>query len=174
MAINYKAKLKSIHTFIFDVDGVFTNNIVLLSPDGEQLRTNNVRDGYAVQLAVKMGLRIVILSGGTGDATRKRFENLGVSDIFLGAGTKINVFKKFISDNNLNLDEICYMGDDIPDWAVMHEVGLSSCPADAAPEIRNIAQYISPKNGGEGCVRDLLEQALKIKDMWMTEEGKSW
>src|SRR5690606_38743548 len=101
MEKNFKAKLKDINTFIFDVDGVFTNNIIFLSSDGEPLRTANVRDGYTVQLAVKMGLRIVILSGGKGEATRKRFEGLGVKDIYLGAGTKIDVLNQFIAENNL-------------------------------------------------------------------------
>lgn len=174
MEKNYKAKLKDINTFIFDVDGVFTNNIVYLSTDGEQLRTANVRDGYTVQLAVKLGLRIAILSGGRGEATRKRFEGLGVRDIFLGAGTKIDVFNKFIAANNINHEDVCYMGDDIPDFAVMHAVGLATCPADAVPEIKSIVHYVSPFKGGEGCVRDVLEQALKMKGFWMTEEGKSW
>lgn len=174
MEKNYKAKLKDINTFIFDVDGVFTNNIVYLSTDGEQLRTANVRDGYTVQLAVKLGLRIVILSGGRGEATRKRFDGLGVKDIFLGAGTKIDVFNQFIKDNGINEQDVCYMGDDIPDYTVMHKVGLATCPADAVPEIKGIVHYVSPFKGGEGCVRDIIEQALKMKGLWMTEEGKSW
>ncbi|HEY8404587.1 MAG TPA: HAD-IIIA family hydrolase [Flavobacteriales bacterium] len=174
MEKNFKAKLKDIHTFIFDVDGVFTNNIIYLSANGEPLRTANVRDGYTVQLAVKMGLRIVILSGGKGEATRKRFEGLGVKDIYLGAGTKLEVFNQFIKENNIAPEDICYMGDDIPDYAVMQKVGLATCPADAVPEIKALAHYISPFNGGEGCVRDILEQALKMKGMWMTELGSSW
>jgi 3-deoxy-D-manno-octulosonate 8-phosphate phosphatase (KDO 8-P phosphatase) len=174
MEKNFKAKLKDINTFIFDVDGVFTNNIIFLSSDGEPLRTANVRDGYTVQLAVKMGLRIVILSGGKGEATRKRFEGLGVKDIYLGAGTKIDVLNQFIEENNLAKEDICYMGDDIPDYAVMQKAGLATCPSDAAPEIKSIAHYVSPFKGGEGCVRDVLEQALKMKGMWMTELGSSW
>lgn len=174
MEKNFKAKLKDINTFIFDVDGVFTNNIIFLSSDGEPLRTANVRDGYTVQLAVKMGLRIVILSGGKGEATRKRFEGLGVKDIYLGARTKIDVLNQFIAENNLKKEDICYMGDDIPDYAVMQNVGLATCPSDAAPEIKSIAHYVSPFKGGEGCVRDVLEQALKMKGMWMTELGSSW
>lgn len=174
MEKNYKAKLKDINTFIFDVDGVFTNNVIYLSADGEPLRTANVRDGYTVQLAVKMGVRIVILSGGKGEATRKRFEGLGVKDIYLGAGTKIDVFNKFIAENNIAPEDICYMGDDIPDYTVMQKVGLAACPADAAPEIKSIAHYISPFKGGEGCVRDVIEQALKMKGMWMSEIGSSW
>ncbi|MDZ4823610.1 MAG: HAD-IIIA family hydrolase [Flavobacteriales bacterium] len=174
MEKSYKALLKEINTFCFDVDGVFTNNIVFLSSDGEQLRTANVRDGYAVQLAVKKGLRIAIISGGKGEAVRKRFEGLGVKDIFLGSSRKSDVFKKWVSENHLKPEDICYMGDDIPDYSVMQHVGLPCCPADAAPEIKSLSKYISPRNGGEGCVRDILEQALKVKGLWMDEEAMVW
>lgn len=174
MTKNYKAQLKNINTFCFDVDGVFTNNIVILAQDGEQLRTANVRDGYAVQLAVKKGLRIAIISGGKGDAIRKRFEGLGVTEIYLGSSNKIEVLKAFLSKHNLTPDEICYMGDDIPDYTVMTHAGLACCPADATPEVKSVAHYISPYNGGEGCVRDILEQALKVKGLWMDTEGMHW
>ncbi len=174
MEKNYKASLKNISTFVFDVDGVFTNNIVWLSQEGDPLRTANVRDGYAVQLAVKLGLRIVILSGGKGEATRKRFEGLGVKDIFLGAAVKLQVLTDFLHQHQIPASEVCYMGDDIPDLSVMKSVGLATCPADAVAEVKQIADYISPRNGGDGCVRDLLEQALKIKGLWMTHEGSSW
>ncbi len=174
MTKNYKAKLKAISTFCFDVDGVFTNNVVLLMNDGEQLRTANVRDGYAVQLAVKKGLRIAIISGGKGEALKKRFEGLGVTEIYLSSSNKIEVFKKFLEKHGLLPEEVCYMGDDIPDYAVMSHSGLSCCPADAVPEIKSIAQYISPSKGGEGCVRDVLEQALKVKGLWMDESAMLW
>lgn len=174
MTSNYKARLKTIDTFIFDVDGVFTDNIVWLTADGEQMRTANVKDGYAVQLAVKKGLRIAILSGGKSEAVRKRFEGLGVQHIFLGSSHKIEVYQRFIAEQQLNPANICYMGDDIPDYAVMKHVGLGCCPADAAPEIKSIAGYISPYTGGRGCVRDVLEQALKVKGLWMDEESMIW
>ena len=172
--MNYKAKLKTINTFCFDVDGVFTNNTVWLMPDGEQVRTANVRDGYAVQLAVKKGLRIAIISGGKSEAVRKRFEGLGVTEIYLGSAKKIDVFKSFLEKHNVLPEDVCYIGDDIPDYAVMSHCGLAVCPADAAAEIRSIAHYISPKKGGEGCVRDVLEQAMKLKGMWMDEESMIW
>jgi len=172
--MNYKAKLKSINTFCFDVDGVFTNNIVWLMTDGEQMRTANVRDGYAVQLAVKKGMRIAIISGGKSEAVRKRFEGLGVTEIYLGSAKKIDVFKGFLAKHGILPEDVCYIGDDIPDYAVMSHCGLAVCPADAAAEIRSIAHYISPKKGGEGCVRDVLEQALKLKSMWMDEESMVW
>ncbi len=174
MAKNYKTQMKEINTFIFDVDGVFTDNVVILSESGEQLRTANVRDGYAVQLAVKKGLLIAIISGGRSEAVRRRFEGLGVSEVYLGAGKKIDVFKDFLEKHSLLPENVCYMGDDIPDYAVMSHVGLSCCPADAAPEIKGIANYVSPRNGGHGCVRDVLEQALKVKGMWMDEESLIW
>ncbi|MFN0031758.1 MAG: KdsC family phosphatase [Flavobacteriales bacterium] len=174
MEKNYKAKLKDIKVFIFDVDGVFTNNIILVTNEGEQLRTANVRDGYAVQLAMKSGLRIVILSGGKGEGTQKRFAGLGVKDIFLGASNKMEVFEKFLADNNLQATEACYMGDDIPDYVVMKNVGLACCPADAVNEIKSIAHYTSPHRGGEGCVRDILEQAMKLKGIWKKSEALIW
>lgn len=172
--MNYKAKLKTINTFCFDVDGVFTSGIVFLTADGEQVRTANVRDGYAVQLAVKKGLRIAIISGGKSEAVRARFESLGVTEVYMGSAKKIDVFKSFLEKNNILPEEVCYMGDDIPDYTVMSHCGLAVCPADAAQEIRSIAHYISPKQGGEGCVRDVLEQALKLKSMWMDEESMIW
>lgn len=174
MIKNYKAQLQTATTFIFDVDGIFTNNVVYLSADGEQMRTANVRDGYAVQLAVKKGLRIAIISGGKSEAVRKRFEGLGVQDVFLGSSNKIEILKNYLSQNNISESEVCYMGDDIPDYHVMKTVGLACCPADAVPEIKSVSTYISPFKGGEGCVRDILEQALKAKGMWMTEEGHIW
>lgn len=172
--MNYKEKLKEINTFIFDIDGVFTDNIVYLTSDGEQMRTANVRDGYAVQLAVKKGINIAILSGGKNEIVRKRFEGLGVKDIFLGSANKIQVFESYLNQLNITAAEVCYMGDDIPDYNVMKRVGLAVCPADAAYEIRNIAHYVSPKEGGKGCVRDVLEQAMKIKGLWMDAEGHIW
>ncbi|MFN6378534.1 MAG: KdsC family phosphatase [Flavobacteriales bacterium] len=172
--MNYKAKLKDINTFIFDIDGVFTDNIVYLTSDGEQMRTANVRDGYAVQLAVKKGLRIAIISGGKNEIVRKRFESLGVKDIFLGSSEKMTVFNNYLQSIEVSPEAVCYMGDDIPDWPVLKASGLAVCPADAAYEIREICHYISPKEGGKGCVRDILEQALKIKGLWMDAEGHVW
>lgn len=174
MTTNYKAQLQQINTFIFDVDGIFTDNIVYLTADGEQMRTANVKDGYVVQLAIKKGLNIAIISGGKSEAVRKRFEGLGLTDIFLGSSNKIAVLEKYCSDKNIKPEEICYMGDDIPDYHVMKKVALACCPSDAAHEIREIAHYVSPFKGGKGCVRDVLEQALKIKGLWMTEEGHIW
>ena len=174
MEVNYKAALEHIQTFCFDVDGVFTNNIVILSQEGEQLRTANVRDGFAVQLAIKKGLNIVIISGGKGENVRRRFEGLGVQHIFLGVSEKLPLLEKFLMEHHISPSNCCYMGDDIPDFFAMKHVGLACCPGDAVPEIKAISHYVSSKNGGEGCVRDLLEQALKVKGHWNSEAAYSW
>jgi 3-deoxy-D-manno-octulosonate 8-phosphate phosphatase (KDO 8-P phosphatase) len=172
--LNYKQRLLSCDTFIFDVDGVFTDNMVYLMPDGEQTRTANVRDGYAVQLAVKKGLRIVVLSGGRSEAVRKRFEGLGVQEIHLGIPNKLSLFEEWEQNGKINPSTTAYMGDDIPDLLTMQRVHLAACPQDAAAEIKQIAGYISPFSGGKGCVRDLLEQALKVKGLWNDFEGATW
>jgi 3-deoxy-D-manno-octulosonate 8-phosphate phosphatase (KDO 8-P phosphatase) len=157
---NYKAQLAKTNTFIFDVDGVFTDNIVYLTEDGSQMRTANVRDGYAVQLAVKKGIKI--------------FEMLGVQEIHLGVPTKKIRLQEWIDTGKIDPTTTVYMGDDIPDFWVMQMVAMGTCPADAAFEIRNIADYISPFKGGKGCVRDIIEQTLKLKKMWMDDESTSW
>lgn len=174
MSDNYKTTLKSITTFCFDVDGVFTNGIVHLMPDGEQLRTANVRDGYAVQLAIKKGYNIAIITGGNSEAVRKRFEGLGVTDVYLSSHKKTDVFAAYLAAKGLSAAEVCYMGDDIPDYLVMKEVGLAVCPADAASEIKDISAYVSPYAGGCGCVRDILEQTMKVQGKWMDDLAFEW
>jgi len=174
MNTTYKEMLRHIRTFIFDVDGVFTDNIVYLTTEGEQMRTANVRDGYAVQLAVKKGLQIVIISGGKSVGVAKRFEMLGVQHVFLGSSNKMEVFRKFLIEHQVSPEQVCYMGDDIPDHDVMKQCGLPVCPSDAANEIKAISRYISPYEGGKGCVRDILEQAMKVKGIWMGDESKIW
>jgi 3-deoxy-D-manno-octulosonate 8-phosphate phosphatase (KDO 8-P phosphatase) len=172
--MNYKEKLKDIQLFCFDVDGVFTDNIVYLTPDGDQMRTANVKDGYAVQLAVKKGIQIAIISGGKSEPVRKRFEMLGVREIHLGASDKWTVYQDLLLRLSLTNEQVCYMGDDIPDYPIMKQIGLAVCPSDAAPEIKSVAHYISPFAGGSGCVRDILEQCLKVKGLWFDEESLHW
>jgi len=174
MTTSYKEQLRNIRTFFFDVDGVFTDNIVYLMPDGDQMRTAYVRDGYAVQLAVKKGFLIVILSGGNSEGVLKRFASLGVQHVFLGVSNKLAAYRRFLVDHRIDAGHVCYMGDDIPDYEVMQECGLATCPADATPEIKSVSDYISPYGGGRGCVRDILEQALKVQGKWMDDEGKVW
>lgn len=171
---NYKAKLKHIKTIIFDIDGVMTDGNVLLTPDGDMLRTMNVKDGYALHVAVKKGYRIIILSGGHSESVKTRFTGLGIDEIYLGIGNKLEVYHKIVADDKLNPAEILYMGDDIPDYKVMQEVGLAACPADAAQEIKRISHYISPYNGGNGCVRDILEQLMKVQNTWFNDDGFHW
>ena len=145
---NYKALLKKINTFVFDYDGVFTNGTIILQNNGEPLRTSNVKDGYAIQLANKKGYRVVIISGGKSESMTNRFKLLKVNDVFLGVERKIEVFEKYLKDHNIEAENTVYMGDDIPDYEVMKKAGVACCPADAAEEIRSISHYISHQNGG--------------------------
>ena len=171
---NYKELLAPIKTFIFDYDGVLTDGSVLILPDGEAVRGGNVKDGYAIQHAIKKGYRIVVISGGKSESMFRRLEMLQVKDAYLGVVNKLDVFKKFIADNKLNPAEVIYMGDDIPDYEVMLEVGLPCCPEDAAEEIKSIAKYISHFKGGKGCVRDIIEQVLNVQGKWMNDDAYHW
>ena len=162
-------KIKHIKAFILDVDGVLTNGMIHVTESGEQLRQFNIKDGYALQLAVKRGYRIAVLSGGKSNGVALRLKGLGIEDIFLGLDSKIEVYHKFLSSSGLSAEQILYMGDDIPDLAVMKLVGLAVCPSDAAEEIKSVSDYISPKKGGEGCVRDIIEKVLKIQNSWCDE-----
>jgi 3-deoxy-D-manno-octulosonate 8-phosphate phosphatase (KDO 8-P phosphatase) len=171
---NFRSKLKNITTFIFDYDGVLTDGTVILQADGDALRTANVKDGFALHLAVRLGYRVVIISGGTSETMRRRFEALKIKDFFLGVPDKLKVFETFIRDNKTLPEQVLYMGDDLPDYKPMLKAGMPCCPSDAVPEIKAISKYISAFGGGKGCVRDVIEQTLKIQDKWMTNEGFSW
>lgn len=160
--------------FAFDVDGVLSAETIPLHPNGEPCRTVNIKDGYAIQLAVRKGFEIAIITGGRTEAVRKRFESLGVQHIYLGASIKTKSFEDWVRATGLQRDEILYMGDDIPDYEVMQAVGLPCCPADAAPEIKSVAAYISPHNGGHGCGRDVIEQVMKAQGKWFGEEAFGW
>lgn len=164
--INYD--LQKITTVIFDVDGVLSAETITLSAEGEPLRTVNIKDGYAIQLAVKSGLRIVILTGGNTAAVRKRYEGLGVTDLFMGCSVKIEAYEQLKSQYGLTDEEIIYMGDDIPDYEVMQRVGCACCPADACPEVKAVSVYVSGRRGGYGCGRDVLEQVLRAQGKWLT------
>ena len=171
--INYD--LRRIRAIVFDVDGVLSASTVGMDAQGMPLRTVNIKDGYAIQLAVKRGLRIAIITGGSSEAIRKRYAYLGVEDIFMGSAMKKEVYARFLEANCLTHDEVLYMGDDIPDYEVMKAVGLPCCPADAAPEIRDISLYVSHLCGGYGCVRDVVEQVLKAQGKWMANaDAFSW
>ncbi len=159
-------QLRNITTLIFDVDGVLTTGDILASNTGEYLRTFNIKDGYALQLAAKKGYHVCIISGGSGEAMQKRFEGLGIPDIFLGVSDKVAVFNEIVARYQLKTDEVLYMGDDIPDYNIMKLVGLPTCPADAVDEIKAISTYISPFNGGKTAVRDVIEKVLRIQNNW--------
>ena len=160
--------LKSIKAMAFDVDGVLsTNNVTLIENATQPCRTANIKDGYALQLAVKCGLQLAIITGGNSQAVKNRYQALGIQNVFLASAIKINTFNEWINTLDIQPQEVLYMGDDIPDYEVMKACGCSCCPADAANEIKSIATYISPQKGGEGCVRDVVEQVLKAQGQWM-------
>ena len=169
MEKSYKEIMPQITTFMFDVDGVLTNGIVHISTTGELTRAMNTKDGYALKTAIDLGYNICVISGGVNEGVRSRLSNLGIKDIYLGPHKKIVQFEKYLNDKNIKPEEILYMGDDIPDFPVMLKAGLPCCPQDACPEIKAISKYISHKNGGEGAVRDIIEQVLKVQGKWMTD-----
>jgi len=166
MEKSYKQLLPNIKTFIFDVDGVLTNGMVTIMPNGELVRQMNIKDGYALKSAVDNGYRVCIISGGKNEGVRTRLANLGIGDIYLGAHNKIEQYKELVEKYNLNPEETVYMGDDVPDVPVMKLVGMPSCPNDAASEVQAISRYISDKRGGEGCVRDIIEQTMRVQGKW--------
>jgi len=169
----YKEILPHIDNFLFDVDGVFTDNRVLLFPGEDPVRTFHSRDAYAVQHALKEGLRIVIITGGKSSGVEAAFGRLGVKDFFYHVYDKSAKLKELIAQG-LDPKRTAYMGDDIPDLRVMQQVALPCCPSDAAEDIKAISRYVSPRAGGQGCVRDLLEQAMKVQGKWLTENAHTW
>jgi len=169
--MNTLEKFKSITTFVFDVDGVLTDGSLLLLEDGQMARQMNIRDGYALQLAIKKGYRVLVISGGSSEAVSTRLNRLGVTDVFLPVENKSEVLREYISRHQLSKEEILFMGDDMPDLEVMQLAGLPCCPADAANEIIAISIYISPATGGKGCVRDVIEKVLKLNGHWDERSG---
>lgn len=166
MEKSYKEIMPQITTFIFDVDGVLTNGTIQVFENGDMIRNMNIKDGYALKTAVDAGYKVCVISGGSSEGVRVRLEKLGLTDVYLGAHNKIVQFEEIIKKYNLKASEVLYMGDDIPDYPVMKLVGLACSPKDAVPEIQSISHYISQKNGGKGCVRDVIEQVLKVRGDW--------
>ncbi len=166
--INYD--LQKIRAIVFDLDGVLSKSTISLGIDGTPLRTVNIKDGYAIQLAVKMGLHIAIISGCRIEGVRKRYEGLGMTDIYLGAAVKIKVYEDFLARHGLKDDEVMFMGDDIPDLEVMNRVGCPVCPKDACSEIKAASLYVSDRDGGDGCGRDVIEQTLRAQGKWLQDE----
>lgn len=168
MEKSYKEYLQHITTFIFDVDGVLTDGTVLIHSSGELLRTMNIKDGYALKMAVQQGYNVCIISGGKNEGVRSRLRGLGITDIYLGAHHKTEQLDEYLDIYDIKAENVLYMGDDIPDIPVMKLIGLPSCPQDAVPEVKEVSKYVSFKNGGKGCVRDVIEQVLKVQGKWVT------
>ncbi|MBQ4821311.1 HAD-IIIA family hydrolase [Aquimarina sp. MMG016] len=169
MEKSYKEYLQHITTFIFDVDGVLTDGTVIINTNGELLRTMNIKDGYALKTAVQQGFNVCIISGGKNEGVRKRLKGLGITDIYLGAHHKVEQLDEYLDIYNIKTENVLYMGDDIPDLPVMEMVGLPTCPQDAAAEVKEISKYVSFKKGGKGCVRDVIEQVLKVQGKWISD-----
>jgi len=171
---NFKEDLSRVKAFIFDIDGVLSQQTIVLNAFGVPNRTVNLRDGYAIQLAVKKGYCIGIISGSRSKEYKKRLKLLGVNDIYLKSHNKVIDFNTFIKKHNLNKSDVLFMGDDIPDFEVMKEAGIPVCPSDADSEIKQVSSYISDKKGGEGCVRDVIEQVLRLHNNWMNPDAFTW
>ena len=171
MEKSYKEHLNQINTFVFDVDGVLTDGTIQISTKGELLRTMNTKDGYAMKMAQKAGYTVCIISGGKNEGVRKRLRDLGITDIYLGISDKVKQMDEFFDIYDIKSEQVLYMGDDIPDYYPMKLVGLPCCPQDAAPEVKEISLYVSHKKGGEGCVRDVIEQVMKVQGKWIDKNS---
>ena len=166
--INYD--LTQIKAILFDVDGVLSAETITMNDDGQPMRTMNIKDGYAIQLAVKRGLHIAIMTGGTTASIRHRYEGLGVQDIYLRCAVKLLVYEEYMKKYGLHDHEVIFVGDDIPDYEVMARCGCPCCPADACAEIKSVSRYISQRMGGYGVGRDIIEQVLKAQGKWMGDK----
>ncbi len=164
--MNVLSLFKKITTFVFDVDGVLTDGTVLVLPGGVQARQMHIKDGFALQMAIKNGFKVVIISGGTSDPVVDRLKKLGIEEVFMSISDKKKFLDSYLGKQNLKWDELLYMADDLPDLEAMKFCGVSACPADAVTEIKDIAHYISSINGGFGCVRDIIEKVLKVQSKW--------
>lgn len=171
--ISYKERLNHVTTFMFDIDGVLTNGDIIIFKD-EIVRTLNSRDSYALQYASKLGYKIIIITGGNSSEIKERLLGLGVAEVHLSSFNKLNVYNEIKKRHSLKDEEILYMGDDIPDYEVMLQAGVATCPQDAAIEIKTISHYQSPFNGGRHCVRDVIEQTLRVQKKWFTDEAFEW
>jgi 3-deoxy-D-manno-octulosonate 8-phosphate phosphatase (KDO 8-P phosphatase) len=171
---NFKEDLARVKAFVFDIDGVMSLQTISLNAFGIPNRTVNLRDGYAIQLAVKKGYQVAVISGSNAKEYIKRLKLLGVKDVYLNSRSKVDHFNSFLKKYNIQKSDVLFMGDDIPDYGVMKLAGIPVCPADADSEIRQVALYISDKRGGEGCVRDVIEQVLRLHNNWMDNDAFTW
>ena len=163
---NFKEDIARVEAFVFDVDGVMTDGGIIPTPDGDFIRRYYAKDGYAIAYALREGYKICVISGGRGEMLRRRLEMLGVERMYLNCMDKIAAIKEFIADNNLNAENVIYMGDDIPDLECMQVVGIPVCPADACMEVIEASRYVSEYDGGRGAVRDIVEQVLRAQNKW--------
>jgi len=170
----FKEELMKVKAFVFDVDGVLSAATQILSPEGETSRTSNLKDGFALVYAIRIGYPICVITGGKTIEVIKRCEKIGILDVYTGTLKKLPSLYEFLEKYSLSADEVMYMGDDLPDYPAMKAVGVPVCPMDASPEIKAISHYISDKNGGEGCVRDVLEQVMRAQGKWLDCETMNW
>lgn len=171
---NYRQKLKNITTFVFDFDGVLSDGSILVLPDGDQLRATNAKDGYALQYALRKGYNVAIISGGYSESMRLRYKNFPKMDIYLKVSDKVERLNAYMAEKGLTKEQLLIMGDDIPDSKMMQMGAVKCCPADAAEEIKAIADYISFQNGGHGAVRDVIEQTIKAQGRWLEDDACLW
>lgn len=171
---SFLEQLNHITTFVFDIDGVLTDGSVYVTESGDQFRQFNIKDGYALQLAVKCGYYVCAISGAQAESIKYRMNRLGITDVYVGCKDKVQVFNQYITEKQIDASGVIYMGDDIPDLKVMQLAGLPVCPADAVEEIKAISKYISPISGGKGCVRDIIEKVMKVQGKWLNAEAYSW
>lgn len=167
--MNVLAEFKKVTTFIFDIDGVLTDGTVLILRDGLQARQMHVKDGFGLQMAMKNGYNVFVISGGVSEESKKRLEYLGIKEIHIGITDKTKFVSDMLTSKKIKWEQVLYMGDDLPDMPLMNKVGLSCCPADAVNEVKSTVKYISPINGGWGCVRDVIEKVLKVNGHWKYE-----
>jgi 3-deoxy-D-manno-octulosonate 8-phosphate phosphatase (KDO 8-P phosphatase) len=166
MDTNFKVLLKNVKMFVFDVDGVLTDGSLLVMPDGEFLRRMNIKDGYAMQLAIKKGYKMAIISGGHSTGVPVRLKRLGIHEVHMGVQNKLAVFNEVLAKCDITSKEVLFMGDDMPDLPLTKICGVPCCPADAVPEISSNSIYVSQQKGGEGCVRDVIEQVMRVHGLW--------
>ena len=166
----FKEKLKIVQAFIFDVDGVLSKDTSPLNEEGDPVRTANVKDGFAIRNAINFGYPIAVITGGGIEGVRLRYEKIGVKYYYDNARDKVKSLEDFLKNTGIDKKNVLYMGDDLVDYRVMMEVGIPTCPKDAVPDIKAISVYISNKNGGEGCVRDVIEQTLRAQEKWFTKD----
>lgn len=166
MSKNFKSLLNNIKAFAFDVDGVLTDGKITFLSDTQVGRTVYARDAHAIQHAVQQGYTVVIISAARDEMLRTRYQRLGMQEVYLGCTDKEVTLKEFAAVYDLHYDNILYMGDDVPDYNAMKLAGVATCPYNAAHEIREICHYVSPEKGGEGCVRDVISQVMRLHGKW--------